>query len=132
MVTERVFVTFWEQSRSGQSSAASVRVQLLTIAHRLAMHAALSASRAGHEPTVGRAELPSDPVAAVLSRGQAIERTLASASLTQTERAVAALIVHGRCTSREVARILSVPEQDVNQQLRSGLRHVRTALAALR
>ena len=128
-VTERVFATFWEQRRSGESNAASVRIQLLTITHRLAMHAALSVTRERDERSLSGAESPSGAVAAVLSRGQAIERTLACASLTATERSVAALVIYGRCTYREVARFLDVPDDDVSQQLRTGLRHLRAELA---
>ena len=131
-VTERVFVTFWEQRGSRESSAAAVRIQLLTITHRLAMNAALSVTRTRDERSPRGTESPSDVVAAVLSRGQAIERTLACASLTPTERSLAALVIYGRCTYHEVARILDVPEDDVSQLLRTGLLHVRTQLAAMR
>ncbi|MCY7298491.1 MAG: diguanylate cyclase [Ilumatobacteraceae bacterium] len=131
-VTERVFVTFWEQGGSRESSAAAVRIQLLTITHRLAMNAALSVTRKHDERSPSGAESPSDVVAAVLSRGQAIERTLACAALTPPERYLAALVIYGRCTYHEVARILDVPADAVSPLLRTGLLHVRTELAAMR
>jgi len=96
------------------------------------MNAALSVTRTHDERCPGGAPSPSDAVAAVLRRGQAIERTLACASLTPTERSVAALVIYSRCTHHEVARILHVPEDDVSQLLRRGLLHVRTELSAVR
>jgi len=131
-VTERVFVTFWEQREATDSSAAAVRLQLLTSAHRLAMNVALSVTRTDDDRSTVGAESPSEAVAAVLSRGQAIERTLACAPLTPAERSLAALIIYGRCTYHEVARILDVPEDDVSRLLRTGLLHIRTELAAMR
>ncbi len=119
-VTEQSFVEFWRQGEV--SEPASVRVHLLTVAHRLARRAALLAVRAD--------ETGSDQVDVVLRRGQAIERTLACASLNRAERSEAALVIHGRCTTREVARILALPEGEVHDQLRTALRHIRTTLAA--
>lgn len=120
LVTEQSFVEFWRQG-DGVGSA-SVRVHLLTIAHRLAVRVALLA--------VHDDDTLSDQVGAVVRRGQAIERTLACAHLDAAERSDAALVIHGRCTTREVARILDRPEGEVQEQLRAGMRHIRSMLAA--
>lgn len=128
-VTEETFATFWQQRDIADSSFASVRVRLLTIAHRLAMHAALIEVRAHDDPTHGFAA-PSNSVAAVLARGQVIERTLACAHLDATDRSLAALMVHGRCSFTEMARALGEEEDEVKLQLRSVLRHLRTVVAA--
>ena len=93
------------------------------------MHAALIEVRAHDDPTHGFAA-PSNSVAAVLARGQVIERTLACAHLDATDRSLAALMVHGRCSFTEMARALGEEEDEVKLQLRSVLRHLRTVVAA--
>ena len=121
-VTQETFVAFWQQGDFTDSASSTVRVRLLTIAHRLAIRAALSAVHANDEAS-------SAAVSETLGRGRAIERTLACANLTTIERSVAALVIYGQCTSREVARILGQPEDDVHRKLKTGLLNLRKALA---
>ena len=122
-VTEQAFEQYWRQ-HVATTDPASERSQLLTIAHRLAMRTAGSTARGRND-----SRAPLDPLSALVRRGQAIERTLACVHLSSMERSVAALVVYGRCTYAEVARLLGEPEADVNQQLTTALRHLRTALS---
>lgn len=121
-VTQETFVAFWQQGDFTDSASSTVRVRLLTIAHRLATRAALSAVHANDEASSAAAS-------ETLGRGHAIERTLACVNLTTLERSVAALVIYGQCTSREVARILGQPEDDVHRKLKTGLLNLRKALA---
>jgi diguanylate cyclase (GGDEF)-like protein len=129
-VTEQVFVTFFEQGESNEPGTPSVRIQLLTIAHRLALHAALSGSRTRDDDRRRGASSTADAVAQMLGRSRAIECMLACAPLTAAERSIAALVIYGRCGDHEAARVLGMLEDDVSEQLRSGFRHVRAELAA--
>ena len=124
-VTEATFLEFWHQQHIARSGHATERAQLMTIAHRLAMRAAIS-----HVLTLSDTESPSALLDEVLSRGQAIERTLACIDLDPNERSVAALVVYGRCLYPEVAQVLGEPEADINRKLGTTLRHLRTALTA--
>ena len=137
-VTEKVFValshqTDWSDwSDWSDQPHGSMRVRLVTMAHRFAMDAALSAARAAaaDQDTDGGMALLPEAVEKVLVRGQALERTLACARLSNDERSVAALVVYGRCSYKEVARILDESEEMVHRRLRAGLRRLRAALVS--
>lgn len=120
-VTEETFWIVWRQQDHAGVSGASARVALLIVAHRLAMKAALRVAHGTHEPARAAA------VAGVLRRGQAVERTLACGQLTAAERSITSLVVYGRCTSSEVARILDEDEHNVNHRLGAALGRLRVA-----
>jgi diguanylate cyclase (GGDEF)-like protein len=129
-VTERTFVELWRQSEWSDPPAETLRLRLVTIAHRLAMDAAITAVRArpvadetGHGVVV-----VSETIEAVLLRGQVLDRTIACAHLSASERSVAALVLYGRCSYTEVAQYFGESQSVVNRRLRDGLRHVRAAI----
>lgn len=120
-VTEETFWLAWRGQHHGAFTGRSARVALLTIAHRRAMKAALRTAQRADDSA------RSTTIAAVLRRGQAIERTLACAQLTADERSLTALVVYGRCTAAEVARILNEDEHNVNHRLGVALGRLRVA-----
>jgi diguanylate cyclase (GGDEF)-like protein len=130
VVTEQTFVAFWLQTDDETDGSASARVRLLTIAHRLAVRAALTNERAVHTHSPGELEELSRMMTAAIARGQVIERTLACAHLSTDERSMAAMMVYGRCSYTEVARLLGEPADDVRLQLRGAQRRLRESVAA--
>jgi RNA polymerase sigma-70 factor (ECF subfamily) len=132
-VVQEVFLRLWNSPEKFDSERGSLRSFLLAQAHGRAVDQLRSeTSRRRREERQARAsaEAGYDIEREVWDLSVAEQVKTAVGSLPQDERRAIELAYFGGHTYREVAAMLSQPEGTVKSRIRSGLRRMRTALAA--
>lgn len=126
-ITRLVFVDAWRRSRRLDRRGGSMRTQLTVAVYR---HAEIRSRRAAHPSRRARRR----PSPAVPERGpesatvDATDGVSDSGLLSSSERYVLALVLIGRCTYRDVARLLGEPEHTIVIHLTSALHRLRSPL----
>jgi RNA polymerase sigma-70 factor (ECF subfamily) len=128
-----VFLCLWERSSRFNPQRGSLRAFLLAITHGRALDVIRSdAARRARErrgavrTTAPHAGVETEVVARTVSH--AVHRALSQ--LPDSERHAVELAYFGGHSYRAVAQILNEPEGTIKGRIRSGLRKLRTALAA--
>ena len=130
-VVQEVFLRLWHQPEKFDPDRGSLRSFLLAQTHGRSVDLLRSeVSRRAREQRDARAtaEADYDIEHAVVDLAVADEVREAMSVLSDGERAAIELAYFGGHTYREVAAMLDQPEGTVKSRIRSGLRHLRTAL----
>jgi RNA polymerase sigma-70 factor (ECF subfamily) len=131
-VVQEVFVAFWRQPDRYNPDRGSLRVYLLTMAHRKAVDIVRSEQarmrRELEDPTPVPPSIDEEVWA--LSLGDKVRSALAE--LADGERDAIALAYLDGLTYVEVARRLGAPEGTVKSRIRSGMRKLSTSLGDAR
>lgn len=130
-VTQTVFTTLWESADRFDPEKGSLRVFLLTMAHRRAIDSVRSETRrkSREERLASWAEAPYDLEREVWDLAVADHLKDALGRLSDGERQAIGMAYFGGHTYREVAEVLGQPEGTIKTRIRSGLLRLRAALA---
>ena len=130
-VTQTVFTNLWEAADRYDPERGSLRVYLLTMAHRRAIDTMRSEGRrrAREERLAGQAEAPYDLEREVWDLSVADQVRQALGDLSEAERQAIGMAYFGGHTYKEVAELLGQPEGTIKTRIRTGLSRLRRALA---
>jgi RNA polymerase sigma-70 factor, ECF subfamily len=130
-VTQTVFTNLWEAADRYDPDRGTLRVYLLTMAHRRAIDMMRSEGRrrSREERLATQAEAPYDLEREVWDLSVADRLRQALARLSEPERQAIGMAYFGGHTYKEVADLLGQPEGTVKTRIRTGLTRLRAALA---
>ena len=130
-VTQTVFTNLWEAADRYDPERGTLRVYLLTMAHRRAIDMMRSEGRrrTREERLATQAEAAYDLEREVWDLAVADRLRQALGRLSEGERQAIGMAYFGGHTYKEVADLLGQPEGTIKTRIRTGLTRLRAALA---
>ncbi len=130
-ITQETFMRYWQYPERFDPTRGSIRMYLLTIAHKLGVDTIRSrnARRVRENRTCDSFDQPAHGVDHDVLRGERVERLLRAVErLSPEHRTVIITICYGECTYKSAALILDIPEGTVKSRIRAAFTELRYAL----